>query len=241
MTGHRNRTEVSPVSNARVFSSPFVAVHGAESRIERWNKPNTSAVLSAQMPILDKESDIFPEDLFDIPTAEAPWEIAHLRSRQEKSVARLLLDAEKPFYLPQIRQTKKSNGRTHVSHLPLFPGYIFIRRVDGLREALWRTSAVANILDVDDQARLHAELLQIRRLQESGAVLTPRVELAPGDAVRIEEGAFEGYSGVVVQERGAFRLIVSVSILKKSVAVEFPRDVLAQLKPGDAGYVRRKV
>ncbi|HEY0370972.1 MAG TPA: transcription termination/antitermination NusG family protein [Thermoanaerobaculia bacterium] len=184
------------------------------------------------MPILERESDMFPEELFDLRVDEAPWEIAHLRSRQEKSVARLLLDAKKPFYLPQIKQTRKSAGRTFVSHLPLFPGYIFVRRVDGLRETLWRTSAVANILDVDDQTRLHGELLQIRQLQASGAVLTPRVELVPGDAVRIDEGAFVGYSGVVIQERGAFRLIVSVSILKKSVAVEFPRDVLTQLKSG---------
>jgi transcription antitermination factor NusG len=192
------------------------------------------------MPILSKESDLFPEELFDISTTAKPWEIAHLRSRQEKSVARLLLDARKPFYLPQIKQTKKSGGRTLVSHLPLFPGYIFVRRVDGLRETLWRTSAVANMLEVPDQTQLHTELLQIRQLQTSGASLGPSMDLVPGDAVRIEEGAFEGYSGIVVRERGLLRLIVSVSILKKSVAVEFPREALAQLKPGDAGFLRRK-
>ena len=54
-----------------------------------------------------------------------------LRSRQEKSVARLLLDGGMPFYLPQIKQTEKRSGRTFVSHLPLFPGYIFLRRVEG--------------------------------------------------------------------------------------------------------------
>ena len=192
------------------------------------------------MPILSKESDIFPDGLFDIPMDSAPWEIAHLRSRQEKSVARLLLDAKKPFYLPQIRQTRKSGGRNVVSHLPLFPGYIFVRRVSGLRETLWRTSAVANMLDVPDQAQLHAELFQLRQLQTSGASLGPSMDLVPGDAVRIEEGAFEGYTGIVVRERGLLRLIVSVSILKKSVAVEFPREALAQLKSGDASAVRRR-
>ncbi|HEX6101228.1 MAG TPA: transcription termination/antitermination NusG family protein [Thermoanaerobaculia bacterium] len=193
------------------------------------------------MPILSKESDIFPEDLFDLPTAEAPWEIAHLRSRQEKAVARLLYDARKPFYLPQVKQTKKASGRTFISHLPLFPGYIFVRRVDGLREALWRTSAVATMLDVPDQQQLGLELLQIRKLQTSGAILTPRLELVAGDAVRIEEGAFSGYMGVVVRERGSLRLIVSVSILKKSVEVEFPRHVLAQVKRDEAAAVRCKV
>lgn len=186
------------------------------------------------MPILPKESDIFPDDLFDMPTAAAPWEIAHLRSRQEKAVARLLLDGGKPFYLPQIQQKKKSSGRTFVSHLPLFPGYIFIRRVDGLRETLWRTNAVANLLEVPDQAQLDAELLQIRRLQISGASLTAADDLCPGDAVEIQEGVFRGYSGVVVEERGGWRLIVQVSALKKSVVVEFPRDVLARRKQDTA-------
>lgn len=191
------------------------------------------------MTILRKESDIFPDQLFELPTADAPWEIAHLRSRQEKSVARLLLDAGMPFYLPQVQQTKKTAGRTFVSHLPLFPGYIFLRRVDGLRQTLWRTSAVANLIEVPDQAQLTDELLQVRLLQTSGAVLTPRVDLVPGDAVRITEGSFSGYTGVVMEERGTQRLIISVSMLKKSVAVEFPRDVLAQVKAGYASARRR--
>lgn len=193
------------------------------------------------MPILRKECDIFPDDLFDLSTGDAPWEIAHLRSRQEKSVARLLLDGRKPFYLPQIEEMKKRSGRTFVSHLPLFPGYIFLRRVEGLRQTLWRTSAVVSMIQVPDQAQLTAELLQIRQLQASGAVLTPCMDLAPGDAVRITEGAFSGYVGIVIQERGSLRVIVSVSILKKSVAVEFPRDLLAQLKPIEADPDRRRV
>lgn len=193
------------------------------------------------MPILRKESDLFPDELFDVPTADAPWEIAHLRSRQEKAVARLLRDGGKPFYLPQIEQTNKHSGRTFVSHLPLFPGYIFLRRVEGLRQTLWRTSAVVTIIEVLDQAQLTAELLQIRQLQASGAVLTPRVDLAPGDSVRIAEGVFSGYAGIVMQERGSLRLIVSVSILRKSVVVEFPRELLAQLKPSETSRDRRRI
>jgi transcription antitermination factor NusG len=187
------------------------------------------------MPILLKERDFFPDHLFEIPTADAPWEIAHLRSRQEKSVARVLLGGGKPFYLPQIQKTEKRLGRTVVSHLPLFPGYIFLRRVEGLRQTLWRTSAVANMIEVWDQAQLTAEILQIRQLQASGAVLTPRDSFAPGDAVRIKEGAFSGYSGIVMKERGSLRLVVSVSILRKTVAVEFPRELLARLKSEETG------
>jgi transcription antitermination factor NusG len=192
------------------------------------------------MPILPKESEIFPADLFEMPTAEAPWEIAHLRSRHEKSVARILLDGGKPFYLPQVEQKKKTSGRTFVSHLPLFPGYIFLRRVQGLRETLWRTNGVVKLLDVPDQAQLTGELRQIRQLQVSGAVLAPRAGLVAGDAVRITEGAFAGYSGIVAEERGSLRLIVSVTTIGKSVDVEFPREILAQLIGQTTGRTRRK-
>ena len=191
------------------------------------------------MPILDKESDLFPADLFELATANSPWEIGHIRSRQEKSVARLLLHARLPFYLPQVQQTTKRSGRTLVSYLPLFPGYIFMRRTEGLRQALWRTSAVVNTIEVPDQAQLGEELLQIRRLQSSGAVLTPRTDLVPGDAVRITVGAFSGYSGTVIEERGALRLVVSVSIVRNSVVVEFPREVLTQVKTAEAVRSRR--
>jgi transcription antitermination factor NusG len=193
------------------------------------------------VPILSKESDIFPDDLFELPLAEAPWEIAHLKSRQEKTVARLLLESGKPFYLPQIEQKKKTSGRTFVSHLPLFPGYIFLRRVHGLRETLWRTNAVVKVLAVEDQAQLTGELLQIRQLQVSGAVLVPQVGLIPGDAVRITDGVFSGYHGIVMEERGALRLIVSVTTLRKSVAVEFPREILTQRKRGKTGNGRKKL
>lgn len=43
----------------------------------------------------------------------------------------------------------------------------------GLRQMLWRTSAVANLIEVSDQAQLTAELLQICQLQNSGAILKP--------------------------------------------------------------------
>lgn len=162
---------------------------------------------SSNVPILRKETEIHPDDLFNISTETAPWEIALLRSRHEKAVARVLADAGIPFYLPQVKQTTVTSGRTHVSHLPLFPGYIFVRRVDGLKQVLWRTKALASIIDVPDQAQLTSELQQIRQLQESGAILTPR------DAAPIKDGTF-----------------VSLSILGQSFAVEYPTDVKLHVK-----------
>ena len=182
------------------------------------------------MPILRRESELYPDDLFSIDVETMPWEILHLRSRQEKAVARLLTEHREPFYLPQIEKEARRDGRTFRSFLPLFTGYLFIRRTETVREVLWRTHAVTRAIRVDDQTQLHAELEQIRSLQLAGATLIPRAEIAPGDPVKIVSGVFSGYVGTVVRERDAVRLVVSITALNKAVVAEFPREAVAPVR-----------
>lgn len=181
------------------------------------------------MPILRRESDIFPPALFSIPLEEAPWEIVHVRSRQEKVLARLLAERRQPFYLPQIEKKMRRSDRTFTSFLALFPGYVFIRRTAEMRQVLWASGAVARVIPVEDQAQFQSEVEQIRALQVAGAILVPRTELAPGDPVRIVNGVFSGYVGTVLRERDALRLVVSITALNKSVVAEFPREALSRV------------
>ena len=114
------------------------------------------------MPLLQKEPQIYPESIFDL--AE-PWRVAHVRSRQEKLLARHLLESEIPFYLPQIEKTTSRGGRRFVSYVPLFGGYVFFRGDDATRRRALRSNVIANLIEVDDQGRLEGELRQLRQLQ----------------------------------------------------------------------------
>jgi transcription antitermination factor NusG len=67
----------------------------------------------------------------------------------------------------------------------------------------------------------------------------PCEPLAPGDAVRIVEGPFKGYTGVIVRGADRPRLVVSISILRKAVAVELERVAVALMPP--AARYRREV
>ena len=91
---------------------------------------------------------------------------------------------------------------------------------------------VVSLIDVPDQGQLTMELQQIRSLQERGATFTPVNDIVAGDVVRITDGAFRDYVGTVVQEKGTSRLIISVSTLRQSVAVEFPRDAVVRSRSG---------
>ena len=128
-----------------------------------------------------------------------------------------------PFLPPARGTTGASGGRSFASYIPFFPGYVFLR---GNTQVL-RDNLVVRLLDVPDQALLDVELGQLRDLQKAGAPLIPFPWLGPGDAVRIQEGPFRGYLGVVVREKGTQRLVVSVSMLRRSVAVELERESLA--------------
>jgi len=182
------------------------------------------------MPLLKWNVDLFPAGLFELPETDFPWWVAHVRSRQEKALARNLFPLEIPFYLPQREKRIRRAGRAFVSYIPLFPGYLFFRGSVAQRSAALRSKLIVKVLDVTDQGLLEGELLQIRRLQETGADLVPFHDLVPGDPVRVVDGPFKGYTGVVLRVRGKVRLLVTISMLRQVVAVEFEREVVAPIR-----------
>ena len=182
------------------------------------------------MPLSKRSIDLYPATLFDLSVEELPWWVAHLRSRQEKALARHLLPLEIPFYLPLREKRVRRSGRTFLSYLPLFPGYLFFRGSAEQRQSALRSNLIVKVLDVTEPGLLSRELLQVRKLQEAGADLVPYLELVPGDPVRVTEGPFRGYTGVVLRAPSRVRLLVSVSMLSQTVAVEFERAVVVPVR-----------
>ena len=182
------------------------------------------------MPLLPKEIDLFPDDFFSLPATLFPWRVAHVRSRREKVLARHFLQNAVAFYLPQTERVVERASRRFRSYLPLFAGYVFYRGDDRVRDVALRSGVIVRIIDVDNQQIFAAEVEQIRRLQLAGASFEVYEEFASNDVVAITGGPFSGYTGSVVRGGRGDRLIVSLSLLRKTVAVEFDRPVLRQLR-----------
>lgn len=186
------------------------------------------------MPILKREPDLYPDDLL---TASGPdaagaagtaaWWVAHTRSRQEKVLARHLRAREVGHYLPQREQLSTGGGRRRVSYRPLFPGYVFFRGGGAERLAGFGSGVVVRMLPVQDQRGLDDELRSLWRLQATGAPLVPWQYLGPGDEVEIVDGPLRGWTGTVLRTKGALRLVVSVTLLRQSVAAEVDREWVA--------------
>jgi transcription antitermination factor NusG len=184
------------------------------------------------VPILKREVDCSPPDLFELALDDHPWWAAYVRSRQEKRMARHLTGRGVGFYLPQAEKRVRRTGRTFVSALPLFPGYVFFRGGAAAKTEALASNLVVQLLPVVDQELLHQELHGLWRLQQAGVPLVSHPYLAAGDAVEIVDGPFRGARGTVLREKGRLRLVVSVSMLRRSVAAEIDREALAPL-PAD--------
>jgi transcription antitermination factor NusG len=185
------------------------------------------------MPILPPEPNFYPDNLFVgfesavvCPTAdlEPPpsgyvWWVLHTLPRQEKSLARQLLDGRTPFYLPLTAHRGVVRGRVIESQLPLFPGYVFLLGGPERRLAALATKRVVRAISVPDGAALWRDLRQLNHLITSGLPVRPEEKLGPGSPVDIRSGPLAGLRGVVVRAASGRRFVVSVDFIGRGASV----------------------
>ena len=126
-----------------------------------------------------------------------------------------------PFYAPLIkRRLHSAGGRTRVSYVPLFPGYVFSFLDDDQRRSALATNTIARWLPIIDREMLLADLRSIKQLIDSDQPLTPEARIQPGQSVRVRSGALCGLEGTVVKRRGEERLVVAVRFLNQGASIE---------------------
>ncbi len=173
------------------------------------------------MPILKREVDIHPQDLLESPSAtRGPWWAMYTLVRQEKKLARELVRHNVPFYAPIIeRRYRSPNGRLRTSYEPLFGNYVFVCGDEELRHQAVSTGCVSRCVSVTLVEEFVADLRQIRSLIATEAPLSPESRLEPGQRVRIRNGLFAGYEGVIVRREKDVRLQVYVRFMEQGVSV----------------------
>lgn len=182
------------------------------------------------MPILAREPDCSPVDLFDrlgeqgslqSADSEQKWWVARTQSRREKELMRRLEVTGVWFFGPMIaRRNRSPSGRIRESFVPLFPGYVFLHGNEAARTTALMTNCTASILAVDDQPRLTRELLQVRQLLASNLPIAPEEKLERGQPVRVVTGPLRGQEGVVIERLGKRRLLVTVELLQRGASVD---------------------
>ena len=133
------------------------------------------------------------------------------------------------------------NGRDRVKQveLPLFPGYLFCRFDVNSRLPILVTPGVKLIVGCGKTpvAVSEGEIGAIRNVIESGAAAEPWPFLTAGQRVRIQDGSLAGLEGILLQVKTSWRIVLSVDLLQRSVAVEVDRASVVPVSTASAsGY-----
>ncbi len=174
------------------------------------------------MPILRREQDVFPENLLASDLADqAPWWAMYTLAKHEKKLMRQLVEQQIPFYAPVIeRRYRSPNGRLRKSYEPLFGNYVFVCGEEDRRYQAVCTGSISRCIPVAHPNELVVDLRQIKDLISEDAPLTPESRLEPGQRVRIRNGVFAGYEGVIVRREREVRLQVFVRFMEQGVSVQ---------------------
>jgi transcription antitermination factor NusG len=162
------------------------------------------------------------------------WFAVYTVSRHEKRVQQHLNERDVEHYLPLYRSQRKwSDGSRVTLDLPLFPGYLF---VNIKRNERMRVLGVPGVLAiVGGVGRESASLpdAEIKALR-SGLHLRhaePHCLMTIGQRARIRLGAFAGMTGVVVRMKGSLRVVLTLDMIMRSIAVEVDARELDLLGP----------
>lgn len=154
------------------------------------------------------------------------WWVAHTKSRNEKALAKDLINKNISYFLPMNWKVRRQRGRTIRSLLPLFSGYLFFCGGEQQRLEALRTNRVANLLAVENQQKLLDELSQIERALRTGAALTPHKYLKAGQCCRVIGGPLADLHGIVVKTRSTARLLLQIDMLGQATSVEIDTDMI---------------
>jgi transcription antitermination factor NusG len=168
---------------------------------------------------MNVESDAFAKN--------CNWFAVWTRSRQEKVAASMLETLGVPHFLPLKSEIRQWSDRKQTVHVPLFSGYLFVRMNPSKdsRIHVLKAPGIAGFvgnsagpLPIPDQ-----------QIEDIRTVLTRRVEYSvlplftEGDRVRVIRGPLEGIEGRLLRSNSKSRLLISIEMIHKSLAVTVSR------------------
>ena len=150
---------------------------------------------------------------------------AHLRSRGYE------------IFCPRYYEYRRLSDRVKRIDRPLFGGYVFCR-LDG--DAFGKVITAPHVIRIlgDQQGPLSIpapEIEAIRRVADADLEAEPWPFPRVGERVWIAVGPLAGTEGVVLRTKGRQRLIVSITLLQRSVAVEVEAEWITTVSAGLAG------
>lgn len=153
------------------------------------------------------------------------WYALRVRSRREQIVEMHLSSRGYESFLPTYTSRRQWSDRLKQTELPLFPGYVFCEFEASDRFPVLTIPGVVHVVGIGKVPIPvdAAEIAALRAAVQGGLRRQPWPFLQVGDRVKIEHGPLCGVEGILLRI-GEDRLVLSVTLLQRSVAVQVDED-----------------
>jgi len=153
------------------------------------------------------------------------WFALRVRSNYERIATAHLRERGFEEFSPSYQVQRRWSDRTKTMEQFLFPGYVFSRIDPKDRLLAVTVPGVVGLVGFGKtpSAIPDQEIASIRTIVESGLLMKPWPFLEVGQRVLIERGPLAGVEGILQDVKGRFRLVVSISLLQRSVSAEVDR------------------
>jgi len=150
------------------------------------------------------------------------WYAAYTRHQHEKCAASSVSGKGIEAFLPLYNVRSLWADRVKTIQKPLFPCYLFVRMDLARRLAVLQTAGVYCLVGTSDgpSSIPDREIESIRCAVNSRLLVEPFPFLKAGDWVLVTSGPLAGAEGILVRKAKGDRLVLSVEMLQRSVAVE---------------------
>jgi transcriptional antiterminator NusG len=158
------------------------------------------------------------------------WFALRVKSRSEKVVAAAVRSKGFEEFLPLYKSRHRWSDRSKLVDEPLFPGYVFCCLNGAERFALLTIPRVMHLVGIGNTpaALADQEILAIREALRAQVAIEPWPFLEVGQRVHLAKGPLAGVEGFLVEADRQHRIVLGLTMLKQSVAVEIERNWIEQ-------------
>ncbi len=161
------------------------------------------------------------------------WFAFYVRSRAEKKTASRFAEAGWEYFLPLVKNLRLWSDRKKWVEEPLIKSYIFVRVSPAEIHHIIHTDGVSKVIKfagnpapIPDQ-----QIENLKIATASGAELSVTTqEFTHGELVEVKRGALKGVSGLLVEMKGKYKMVMKIDNLDCSIMVTVNANNLKKLE-----------
>ena len=160
------------------------------------------------------------------------WIAVYTKSRHEQIVVNELSKKNIESYCPMFKERRQWSDRKKWVYFPLFRSYVFANIEIKENIYVLQTIGVNKIVKFQEKISIIPDQVidNIKNIIEGGYNIEQADYFIKGDEVRVVSGPLKGLDGVVIDLRGANKIIIKIEAIQQAFSVEISSGLLKSNK-----------